>query len=90
MNVWFLLHSGSRGIGNRLGTYFIEQAREEMRQAGIDLPDRDLAYLKEGSRSFDDHVEAVGWAQDYARANRQLMMEAAGWLLRCTSGMWSS
>lgn len=75
-NVWFLLHSGSRGIGNRIGMYFIEKAREEMRRAGIDLPDRDLAYLKEGTRSFDDYVEAVGWAQDYARANRQLMMEA--------------
>jgi len=86
-NVWFLLHSGSRGIGNRIGTYFIEQAREEMRRAGIDLPDRDLAYLKEGARSFDDYVEAVGWAQDYARANRQLMMEAVVQAAASTPGI---
>lgn len=86
-NVWFLLHSGSRGIGNRIGTYFIEKAREEMRQAGIDLPDRDLAYLKEGTRSFDDYVEAVGWAQDYARANRQLMMEAVVQAAASTAGV---
>lgn len=86
-NVWFLLHSGSRGIGNRIGMYFIEKAREEMRRAGIDLPDRDLAYLKEGSRSFDDYVEAVGWAQDYARANRQLMMEAVVQAAASTPGI---
>jgi tRNA-splicing ligase RtcB len=86
-NVWFLLHSGSRGIGNRIGVYFIEKAREEMRQAGIDLPDRDLAYLTEGTRNFDDYVEAVGWAQDYARANRQLMMEAVVQAWRSTPGI---
>jgi tRNA-splicing ligase RtcB len=86
-NVWFLLHSGSRGIGNRIGVYFIEKAREEMRQAGIDLPDRDLAYLTEGSRNFDDYVEAVGWAQDYARANRQLMMEAVVQSVASTPGI---
>jgi tRNA-splicing ligase RtcB len=86
-NVWFLLHSGSRGIGNRIGTYFIEKAREEMRQAGIDLPDRDLAYLNEGTRNFDDYVEAVGWAQDYARANRQLMMEAVVQAAASTAGV---
>lgn len=86
-NVWFLLHSGSRGIGNRIGMYFIEKAREEMRRAGVDLPDRDLAYLKEGTRSFDDYVEAVGWAQDYARANRQLMMEAVVQAAASTAGV---
>jgi len=86
-NVWFLLHSGSRGIGNRIGTYFIEKAREEMRQAGIDLPDRDLAYLNEGTRNFDNYVEAVGWAQDYARTNRQLMMEAVVQAARSTPGV---
>lgn len=74
--VWLMLHSGSRGVGNRLGTYFIQIAREEMRRLGIDLPDRDLAYFKEGSRYFDDYVQAVHWAQEFARVNRQLMMQA--------------
>ena len=75
--VWVMLHSGSRGIGNRIGTYFIERARKEMERHFINLPDRDLAYLVEGSELFDDYVEAVGWAQDYAKLNRDLMMQAA-------------
>jgi tRNA-splicing ligase RtcB len=75
--VWVMLHSGSRGIGNRIGTYFIERARKEMERHFIQLPDRDLAYLVEGSELFEDYVEAVGWAQDYARLNRELMMQAA-------------
>ncbi|MBW2734458.1 MAG: RtcB family protein, partial [Deltaproteobacteria bacterium] len=74
--VWLMLHSGSRGIGNRIGTYFISLAKEEMRRFHIDLPDKDLAYLPEGSRHFDDYVEAVAWAQDFAATNRRLMMEA--------------
>ncbi len=74
--VWFLLHSGSRGVGNRIGTFFIEQAKREMARLGVELPDRDLAYLNEGTTGFDEYVEAVGWAQDYARVNRQLMMDA--------------
>lgn len=85
--VWFLLHSGSRGIGNRVGTYFIEKARVEMRQAGIDLPDRDLAYLTEGTRGFDDYVEAVSWAQEYARANRRVMMDAVVGAVAATKGV---
>ncbi len=74
--VWFMLHSGSRGVGNRIGTYFIEKAKEDMRRFFINLPDQDLAYLSEGSQHFTDYVEAVGWAQDYAAENRRLMMEA--------------
>lgn len=74
--VWLMLHSGSRGIGNRIGSYFIELAKEEMRRWFINLPDMNLAYLAEGSNYFDDYVEAVGWAQEYAMMNRQLMMEA--------------
>jgi tRNA-splicing ligase RtcB (3'-phosphate/5'-hydroxy nucleic acid ligase) len=74
--VWLLLHSGSRGVGNRIGTYFIEQAREEMRRQDVRLPDRDLAYLREGTSGFDEYVEAVGWAQAYALANREAMMAA--------------
>ena len=74
--VWLLLHSGSRGVGNRIGSYFIERAREEMLQNDIHLPDRDLAYLREGTSGFDEYVEAVGWAQAYALTNRELMMAA--------------
>ena len=73
--VWFMLHSGSRGVGNRMGSYFIELARKDMQKFFINLPDRDLAYFSEGTEHFDDYVEAVEWAQDFARANRELMME---------------
>ena len=81
--VWFMLHSGSRGVGNRIGRYFIELARQDMRAQHIDLPDRDLAYLPEGTEHFDDYVEAVEWAQTYARRNRELMMEA---VIRAVAG----
>jgi tRNA-splicing ligase RtcB (3'-phosphate/5'-hydroxy nucleic acid ligase) len=73
--VWFMLHSGSRGVGNRMGSYFIEIARKDMERMFIHLPDRDLAYFPEGSEHFDDYVEAVEWAQEFARWNRVLMME---------------
>jgi tRNA-splicing ligase RtcB len=75
-HVWIMLHSGSRGVGNRIGTYFIELAKRDMRNALGNLPDKDLAYFIEGAEHFDDYVEAVGWAQDYARWNRLLMMES--------------
>jgi tRNA-splicing ligase RtcB (3'-phosphate/5'-hydroxy nucleic acid ligase) len=74
--VWVMLHSGSRGVGNQIGTYFIELAKQEMRRWFINLPDQDLAYLTEGSTYFDDYVEAVSWAQDFARHNREAMMAA--------------
>ncbi len=73
--VWFMLHSGSRGVGNRIGTFFIEMARTDMREHIKNLPDRDLAYFAEGSEHFDDYIAAVGWAQEFALANRKLMME---------------
>ena len=73
--VWVMLHSGSRGIGNAIATYFIELARKDMARHMIQLPDRDLAYFAEGSEHFADYVEAVHWAQEYARANRQAMLE---------------
>lgn len=73
--VWVMLHSGSRGIGNAIATYFIELARKDMERHMIHLPDRDLAYFAEGSEHFADYVEAVHWAQDYAMANRQAMLE---------------
>jgi len=74
--VWVMLHSGSRGIGNQIGQYFIERAKEDMRRWFINLPDQDLAYLAEGSQNFDDYVEAVEWAQNFALANRSLMLAA--------------
>ena len=72
---WVMLHSGSRGIGNAIGGYFIELAKKDAERNNVRLPDRDLAYFPEGARHFDDYVEAVGWAQDYARANREEMMD---------------
>ena len=75
--VWIMLHSGSRGVGNAIGTHFIELARQDMRRHQVNLPDQDLAYLKEGTRHYDDYVEAVGWAQQFARINREVMMENA-------------
>ncbi len=74
--VWFMLHSGSRGVGNAIGNLFIELAKEDMRTWHINPPDRDLAYLPEGTGHFHDYVEAVGWAQHFARLNRELMMQA--------------
>ena len=73
--VWFMLHSGSRGVGNRLGTYFIELARNDMRRLQRNLPDIDLAYFEEGTKYFNDYVEAVSWAQEFARMNRKIMMQ---------------
>ena len=66
-----------RTAGNAIGKYFIERARDELlrRELGYHMPDRDLAFFMEGEPLFDDYVEAVGWAQDYARANREVMME---------------
>lgn len=72
--VWVMLHSGSRGVGNAIGTFFIELAKADMRKWHINLPDEDLAYFPEGTDHFDDYVEAVGWAQDYAALNRRMMM----------------
>lgn len=75
-HVWIMLHSGSRGTGGGIGNYFINRAREEMQRYFIHLPDVDLAYLVEGTTLFNDYIDAIGWAQDYARINRELMMEA--------------
>lgn len=76
--VWVMLHSGSRGAGNRIGSYFIEKAKREMERWHIDkyLPDADLSYLVENTELFDDYVQAVSWAQNYAQLNRTIMMEA--------------
>lgn len=73
-DVWVMLHSGSRGVGNAIGRYFIELARRDMEKVQMNLPDRDLAYFNEGTKYFADYIEAVQWAQDYAMVNRREMM----------------
>ena len=72
--VWVMLHSGSRGVGNRIGMHFIKLAQKDMKRHIANLPDKDLAYFTEGADHFDDYVHAVGWAQKYARTNREIMM----------------
>ncbi len=72
--VWFMLHSGSRGVGNAIGSHFIALAKDDMRHLMVNLPDQDLAYFPEGTQHFDDYVEAVEWAQSFARLNREIMM----------------
>ena len=73
-DVWIMLHSGSRGIGNMIGTHYIEKAKRNMEKFFISLPDDDLAYFPENTEDFDDYMNAVGWAQNYALENRRIMM----------------
>jgi tRNA-splicing ligase RtcB len=73
--VWVALHSGSRGIGNRLATKHIKIAQKLMEEESIALKDRDLAYLKENSPEFDAYITDLLWAQDFARLNREEMMD---------------
>jgi tRNA-splicing ligase RtcB len=82
--VWIMLHSGSRGIGNRIGSYFIEAAKKDMERWFIHLPDSDLAYIPEGSALFKDYFDALAWAQNFARINRELMMSSVLDALRKT------
>ena len=72
--VWFMLHSGSRGVGNAIGTHFIELARKDAERHERNLPDKDLAYFEEGAQYFGDYVRAVSWAQQFAQRNREVMM----------------
>lgn len=74
--VWVMLHSGSRGIGNAIGSYFIGRAKQHMQRWFVTVPDVDLAYLPEGTEDFDDYMRAVGWAQDFAATNRRVMLSA--------------
>ena len=69
-----MLHSGSRGVGNRIGSFFTALARDEMTKLDAQLPNKDLAYLSEGTPSFNDYLYAVWWAQEYAWTSRQIMM----------------
>lgn len=73
--VWIMLHSGSRGVGNAIGTLFIELAKKDMQQHLCNIPDQDLAYFEEGSKYFGDYVRAVGWGQQFAKTNREIMMQ---------------
>ena len=73
--VWFMLHSGSRGVGNAIGTTFIELAKKDAERNNVHLPDQNLAYFEEGSQYFGDYVRGVGWAQKFARLNREVMMK---------------
>lgn len=75
--VWIMIHSGSRGIGNAIGSYFIDKAKEEMAKWFIHLPDKDLSYLPEGSQHFNDYFDAIKWAGTYATLNRSVMMHQA-------------
>jgi tRNA-splicing ligase RtcB len=84
--VWIMLHSGSRGIGNRIGSYFIDLAKQDMRKWFVNLPDVDLAYFPQGTDHYKDYIEAVGWAQGFAALNRTLMMQAATRALSDTVG----
>jgi tRNA-splicing ligase RtcB len=74
--VWLMLHSGSRGAGNRIGEHFIDLAKKDMERLDRRLPNKDLAYLEEGTEHFADYVEALNWAQEYARVNREVMMDS--------------
>ncbi len=85
--VWVMLHSGSRGVGNRIGSHFIELAKEEMRRFFIHLPDADLAYLPEGTEHFQDYVNAVSWAQEYAALNRELMLGSVVQALKASGAL---
>jgi len=81
-NVWVMLHSGSRGIGNQIGTVAVMQAKEQAAKRGWGLPDEDLAWLDQGTPEFDAYIEAMHWAQDYARFNRDTMMNLVLSVLR--------
>ncbi len=86
-SVWLMLHSGSRGVGNRIGTHFIAMAKKDMERWHIQLPDSDLAYLPEGTDHFNDYIEAVEWAQHFARLNREVMMARVIAAVRATLGL---
>jgi len=86
-NVWIMLHSGSRGVGNSIGQYFIELAKQDMRKYFINLSDEELAYLPEGTDHFNDYTEAVSWAQHFAKMNRELMLEATIKALSISNGI---
>lgn len=72
--VWVMIHSGSRGVGNHIGQYFIKLAKEQCNQHFVELPDLDLAYLVQNTEQFNDYIQAINWAQLYAKVNRKVML----------------
>ena len=85
--LWVMLHSGSRGVGNKIGMVFIERAKKEMGKLLSTLPDQELAYLREGTQGFEEYVAALNWAQDFARLNRELMLRRVLGALRTVKGI---
>ena len=73
--VWLFLHSGSRGVGHKIARRHIAAAKRQCEQHGIDLPNPDLAYLTEGTPEFDRYITELNWAQQFALANREEMMD---------------
>ena len=85
--LWVMLHSGSRGVGNKIGMTYIEIAKKEMGSLLGNLPDAELAYMKEGTKHFDEYIFALNWAQDFARYNREVMMQRILAALRTVKGI---
>ncbi|HEY9357077.1 MAG TPA: RtcB family protein [Arthrobacter sp.] len=73
--VWLFLHSGSRGVGNKIAQHHIGVAQQVTRKRGTKLPDPDLAYLDEGTPQFDAYIKELRWAQHFALLNREEMMD---------------
>jgi tRNA-splicing ligase RtcB len=73
--VWLTLHSGSRGVGNRIGNHYIKVAQKLCDRMRVDLPDRDLAYLTEDHSAFAEYLRDLNWAQQFALHNRNEMMD---------------
>ena len=86
-SVWIMLHSGSRGVGNRLGSLYIELAKKDMAALLPTLPNAEMAYVKQGTKLFDDYVEALLWAQRFAAVNRRIMMSRVLEALRTVPGV---
>lgn len=74
-DVWIMLHSGSRNIGNEVASLYISKAKGEMKKFFINLEDPDLAYLSEQTDQFKNYVNDLFWCQEYAMKNRQIMFE---------------
>jgi tRNA-splicing ligase RtcB (3'-phosphate/5'-hydroxy nucleic acid ligase) len=79
--VWLMLHSGSRGLGNRIGRHYIDIAKRECERWGVKLPNKDLAWLPEGTPHFDEYMRNMVFAQDYATYNREVMRRLAVWAI---------
>jgi len=76
-NVWLVVHSGSRGIGGKIGSYFTQLAKEQCEKWFVKLEDKELSYFPEGTQNFNDYMFAARWAQKFAKISRELMLDAA-------------